>query len=265
MDIYECIDDGWSVLTPNRRLARGLLQEVARRRVAAGLQAWESPQVLTWGAWLQRAWNDPRLGARPALLSAHQAAALWAAIIERDAVGLLLPAGAAATAAEAWGLLHAWRVDLDAPEFGDDGDSRAFRRWARAYGARCTRDGWIDEARLPDALTGYLERGRVERPARLLLYAFDELAPQQQALLDALAAAGTRVARLAPPRVAGRACRTDLPAFADELHAAASWARAALAGDPGLRVGVVVPDLAAARARVTRTFEAVLAPERLLP
>ncbi|MEI7048746.1 hypothetical protein, partial [Klebsiella pneumoniae] len=67
----------------------------------------------------------------------------------------------------------------------------------------------------------------------------------------------------APARIAGHVRRTDLPTFDDELHAAAHWARAALEADPGVRVGLVVPDLAAARDRVARVLDAVLAPERL--
>jgi len=265
MDVQTLIDDGWTVLTPNRRLARRLAQAHAERRLAAGALAWESPRLLTWRVWLRQCWDDPRLAGRPALLAPLQAAALWAEIIGGDSTTLLLPGGAATTASEAWALAHAWRVDLDAPEFGDDGDSRAFRRWARAYRARCERDGWIDEARLADAVADGLAQGALAPPPRLALYAFDELAPQQVALLDALAAAGSDIAQLAPPPAAGQAWRTDPPTFADELHAAASWARAALAADPGLRVGVVVPDLAAARARVARTFDGVLAPRRLLP
>ena len=251
-------------MTPNRRLARRLRQEVARRRLAAGQGAWETPEILTWGAWLRRAWDDPRCGARLALLSTTQAAALWEAVVADGGAALLLPGGAAATAAEAWTLLHGWQIDLGDPAFGEDGDSRAFRDWMRAYARRCDAAGWIDDARLADAVAARLADGRLAPPERLALYAFDELAPQQQALLDALVAAGCAVASFAPEPVSGPVSRTVLPTFDDELHAAASWARAALVADPERRVGIVVPDLAAVRGRVTRAFDAVLAPERLL-
>ncbi len=263
MNIKSYIDDGVTVLTPNRRLARALRLEVAERRQAAGMAAWETPEVLTLGAWLRRAWSAPTAEPRPALLAPTQAAALWERVVAADDAGLLLPAGAAASAAEAWTLLHGWRLDLGHPAFGDAADSRAFRGWARAFAAACEAGDWLDDARLPDAVAARFADGRLRVPERLALYAFDELSPQQQGLCDALAAAGCEVARVAPEPLAGRVQRTCLPDFADELHAAACWARAALEADPGARIGIVVPDLAVARGRVARTLDAVLAPARL--
>ena len=251
------------MLTPNRRLARALRLEVAERRQAAGMTVWETPGVLTLGAWLRRAWGTPTAEARPALLAPTQAAALWERVVEADGTGLLLPAGAAASAAEAWALLHGWRLDLGHPAFADAEDSRAFRTWARAFAAACAAGDWIDEARLPDAVAERLADGRQRAPERLVLYAFDELSPQQGALCDALVAAGCEIARLAPRPLRGRVHRTRLPTSADELHAAACWARAALEADPSARIGIVVPDLAAARGRVARALDAVLAPARL--
>ncbi len=262
-DIYSWIDAGDPVLTPNRRLARRLRLETAQRRLAAGSGAWATPQVMTWSAWLRRTWNDPATGVRPALLSATQAATLWEEAVAGDREALLLPGGAAATAAEAWALLHAWRLDLDHPAFDVDADGRAFRRWATAYRARCARDGWIDDARLPDRLAAEFAAGRLPLPTRLVLHAFDEPTPQQQALLDALVAAGVETVHCAPSPRGAEPVRTVLPTFADELHHAASWARAALLAEPGLRVGIVVPDLAASRARVVHTLDVVLAPSRL--
>jgi len=252
------------VLTPNRRLARRLHQEVARRRVAAGQAVWETPEILTWSAWLRRAWDDPCCGTRPALLSATQAAALWETVVADGGTELLLPGGAAATAAEAWKLLHGWRIDPGDPAFGENGDSRAFRRWAHAYLDRCNTAGWIDDARLSDAVAARFADGRLRPPERLAFYAFDELAPQQQALLDVLASAGCEVASFAPEPAPGRVRCTALSTFDDELHAAASWARTELVADSELRIGIVVPDLAVTRGQVAHTFDAVLAPERLL-
>ncbi len=250
-------------MTPNRRLARALRLEVAERRIGAGDSVWETPRVLTLGAWLRRVWSEPTAEPRPALLSPTQARAIWEQVVDSDAAGLLLPAGAASTAAEAWALLHGWQLDLGHPAFGDAADSRAFRDWARGFAGACDAGDWLDDARLPDAVATRIADGRLPAPERLVLYAFDELSPQLQALRDALAGAGCEIVRLAPARIAGHVRRTDLPTFDDELHAAAHWARAALEADPGVRVGLVVPDLAAARDRVARVLDAVLAPERL--
>ena len=262
-ELIDLIDAGWTVLTPNRRLARSVRETVAEQHLAAGRLAWETPEILTWAGWLRRAWNEPRLGSRPALLTPTQAAALWERVIDEAGAVLLLPAGAATTAAEAWALLHGWRLDLGHPAFSEDGDGRAFRAWAAAYASACDAGGWIDEARLPDALAARIADGHLPAPERLALYAFDELSPQQQALLDAVSAGGGEVLRVGPEARTGQVCCTALTTLDDELLAAASWAREALARDPGQRIGLVVPDLAAVRGRVERALDTALAPGRM--
>ena len=61
------------------------------------------------------------------------------------------------------------------------------------------------------------------------------------------------------------AVRTECAAVADEVNAAARWARRLLELNPHARIGIVVPALTEQRARVVRIFDEVLVPDALLP
>ena len=50
--LARALADGATVVTPNRRLARHLIDEYDRAQRAAGKRAWTSARVLPWGAWL---------------------------------------------------------------------------------------------------------------------------------------------------------------------------------------------------------------------
>ena len=54
--MYEWLSDALqgpaTVITANRRLARVLQQEYARRQVELEIDAWETPAILAWQDWL---------------------------------------------------------------------------------------------------------------------------------------------------------------------------------------------------------------------
>lgn len=259
---------GTCVLTPNRRLAAALAREFDESCVAAGLGAWESPDILAWPDFLERAWDEalhaPRGEGLPLLLAPEEESALWEAIVadSRHAKELFSPASAASLCREAWRLHQAWRLRPAGAEANED--ARAFAEWSARYEKRTREGGFVDAARLADAIAPQLRQGTARRPATLTLYAFDLLTPQMRDLVAALSAAGTEVLACAPPRHEGRAVRLALPSPAEEVAAAARWARARLeAAAPGgraPRIGVVVPDLAQSRRAVERVFAATLHP-----
>ncbi|HET7674493.1 MAG TPA: PD-(D/E)XK nuclease family protein, partial [Gammaproteobacteria bacterium] len=188
--LAEALTEGATVVTVNDRLARRLRELVAEKHRGAGDTAWETPPVLPFGAWLNRLYAARRdaffTGAptcKVQLLTPAQSEAVWARLIRDSAAGgdLLQPWAAAETAAEAWRLCQAWRVPLARLGSGGD-DSAAFVAWARAFDARCAREGWLDAARLPDWLRD--ELAHLELPQRLIFAGFDEWTPQQAVLLN---------------------------------------------------------------------------------
>lgn len=257
---------GGVVVTAGQRLARHLLAEHCRAQMVAGRKVWETPDIIPWPQWLERLWLESADADAGLLLNDSQALALWERVVREDdrEQRLLQPAAAARLAAQAWQLVHAWRLPLDdATEILGE-DAEAYRRWARRYEEHCRARGFLDEARLADHLIHEVSAGRVVMPARLVLAGFDEFTPQQQALLDALAAQGVETAQSRAPESQARAVRIGLSEAEEEIRSAALWVRARLETNPDARIAVVVPELAARRAAIERALDDALLPGALL-
>jgi ATP-dependent helicase/nuclease subunit B len=268
-NILEVLQSGATLVTANQRLARHLSAEYGAHRRAAGEQVWEAPDILPWPQWLERFWAD-RFGqlagdAPQPLLSPYQEQTLWETLIrETEASPLLQETAAARDARSAWQLLHAWQLPLTrAGEFGN-ADANAFVRWARLYQQRCARDGYLDSATLSEAIRRAIGAGRLKLPAQILLAGFDEVTPQQNALLEAVRVAGSQVEELTAGGGGGRAARVAFVDARAEQQAVAAWARAALEAG-AQRIGIVAPDLATVRVDLMRELDEALVPEALLP
>jgi probable DNA repair protein len=257
-----------TVVTPNRRLAQALQAEFDHRQVAADRTVWESADILPYPAFVERLYDDAlysELGGRlPILLTPDQEQSLWEEVVRRSPAGggLLAVPETAARAAEAWALAHAWRLLDELGRAPLDDDSAAFADWARAYGARTSRDRATDRARLPAVVAGVLGNPLVKRPKRLVAYGFDVVTPQQRALLKDLAASGVQLATCSPVRRTGAAVRVAALDARDEMLKAARWARARLEANGHARIGIVVPDLAARRNALRRVLAQTMDPGR---
>ena len=255
------------VLTPHDRLARHLRAREDRQH--PGETAWEPREILAWKSWLGSLWDEalPLEGSRPVLLRPAQEAALWQQVLEDSPQGerLLNPRSASRTAAEAWRLLQDHGARLDPADPFLDEDSRAFAAWAAEFRRRCDHAGWLDSARLAEALEEALQQGGVLLPPGVALVGFDEIPPRQARLLEALERAGCEVERREPDGKPGHFLAARFPDPDSELLAVARWARGLLDRDPHTRVGLVVPDLGGLRIRLERALEDVLCPEVVLP
>ena len=83
------------VLCATRRLADALARDYARRRAAAGAQAWRAPDCQHWRAWLaecfQRYAAAEAVAGRmpPRLLAEPEALMLWRGVVEAASACLL--------------------------------------------------------------------------------------------------------------------------------------------------------------------------------
>ena len=244
---------GVTVVTPNRRLSQALNSQFDGFQAKKGLNAWEAPDILPFGAFVERLWEDALysdLGEKlPLLLTPAQEQRLWEEILADS--GLLAIPQAAAQCRDAWGLLHAWRIGAGQ---GNE-DARAFSEWSKLYAKRTGGD--IDAARLPDLILGFMKE--LELPKILIAYSFDILPPQTRELLEKLDYVQCR-----PESTESKALRTSYASAKHELEAAAAWARERLEQGRG-RVAVVVPDLMKRRKEVARVFSRVMRPGFNLP
>lgn len=264
-ELLQALRAGATVVTPNRRLARAVKREFDLAQVAAGARVWTAVDVLPWGAWLDRTFADlARHEAPVRVLSPAQELALWQQAIADSPVAhaLLDTAATARVARDAWAQQRGWRLDLAGWRSGLHEDAKAYLGWVSRFEARCEAGGWLSSSALPDAIAARLMEGR--GPESIVVFGFDELTPQQHALLDALRVAGAQVEAMQPHAPGGALSRRVHASAADELVAVARSVRDLLRADPALLIGVVVPDLSQRRAEVARVFDDVLEPERVL-
>ena len=237
---------GITVVTPNARLARALMAAFDEFQTGRALASWEAADILPFGAFVERLWEDALygdLGERlPLLLTPAQEQHLWEEILA--GTELLAATKAAAQCREAWRLLHQWRVAPRRGELEGNEDAAAFARWAQEYERRTQGD--IDAARLPDLMGQYL--GKQKTPKLLVAYAFDLVPPQTRAFLSRFTAEECH-----PEAVAGRCVKGSFQSAKHELEAAAKWARTRLE-EGEARIAVVVPDLGQRRSEVVRVF-----------
>ena len=81
--IMSALQQGDTVITVTRRLARALRQEYNSFQQVKELKAWESPKILTWPDWLADLWQQRlyKIGDPLTLLSGWQEKILWERIV----------------------------------------------------------------------------------------------------------------------------------------------------------------------------------------
>lgn len=235
---------GVTVVTPNQRLSQALMLEFDAYQIGKALSVWEAPDILPFGAFVQRLYEDGLYAdlpaALPMLLSPSQEEEVWKQVVGGS--GLLAVEGTAARCRDAWNLANLWRIRPGAA----NQDTEAFSGWLKKYLEQTGDD--VDTARLPDVLHRFLPG--LKRPKLVVAYAFDILPPQTKEFLDAL---GAETVFSGPEKKAGAVSRASFDSAKHELEAAAGWARARLEAG-GKRIGVVVPDLHQRRREVARVF-----------
>jgi ATP-dependent helicase/nuclease subunit B len=247
------IGQGYTLLTPNFRLARRIKAEWDAQRIAAGERVWEPLSVKPLEIWLLEQWQlavSNNLVAPISPLTTAQALELWRQIINQQQsqsadFHLLRPSAAADLAAQARETLLRWQVDIGArdirPLFELDRDCSTFLEWLDLFDARLKKDGQCTLvdclAQLPD-LSGRLPATRVA------LVEFDLLAPLLRAALEALCVEVKDVS----PAIRGED-RLMHP-FNDkraELQAVASWAADLHRTRPETTIGIVLSNMTADR------------------
>ncbi len=263
--LLERLDQDTTLITANTRLATVLRQAYDRQAAQQGHRVWLSPDILPWSAWLQRNRQHEELhgstDATPMLLNEAQDQLLWERIIHDSPAGdLLLQVPATARRArEAAERILAWRLaDTALEQAPQNGDSEAFRAWWKQLRLRCRQEDWLLPSRLPDALAIDPDMPREAR--QIILAGFDELTPQQTALLARLQKAGCAVEWVRFESLPAQAVRCTCLDARDEALQAARWARARLDARPDARIAIVVPDLQAARNSLVWALDHVLTP-----
>src|SRR5579871_864135 len=259
-DVVSALENGGSIITAGRRLARALHQEFISHQRCAGKTVWKTPDILPVGAYLRQLWSDwisTGEGEKSRLLSPAQEQIVWEQIVRSSPEGesLLNIDATGGAALNAWKLNCAYRLPLS-KDFEASEDCSAFLGWARRFQSVCDSNGWLDNSRLADFLANLFRAGKIAPNSRLFLGGFDEITPQ---LADFLNVA-CDWEELPPNRYEGKPACVLLRDAAEEIERSAWWARDLLNRDPDAQIGVIVPNLSGLRAGVERTFRRVLHP-----
>src|ERR1700733_7673407 len=261
-EIFRALQEGATVITASRRLARVLASEFHSMEAARGRTVWNRPDVLpldayldrTWGEWLGR-WADED---SPVLLNALQEQTLWEQIIRESPAGasLLRIPETARQAHETWRLIAEYRLPVDG-SFEASEDWAAFASWWREFQRRCRANGWLERARLSDFLRERIAAGEAARPIAVYVAGFDEMTPQQGAFFDALGKWRALEVSIHSPAAERRKLRDS----SAEIRASAAWARSLLETDPRTQIGIIVaPDVTRLRPKVERVLGEVFDP-----
>src|SRR6267378_2309514 len=101
-----------TVVTPNKRLSQALMLEFDAFQIGKGLSVWEVPDILLFGAFVQRLYEEglyADLSAElPMLLTPAQEEEVWKQVVGGS--GLLAVEGAAAKCRDAWNLPNLGRI-----------------------------------------------------------------------------------------------------------------------------------------------------------
>lgn len=257
------------VITPNRRLAQSLLREAGARQIGRGLALWDTPDVISFTGFIERAADAARHAGPavpPVLLATEQSRVLWERVLRDSDAGpsLLALAEAAGLAHEAWQLIVSWRLRQGLREAMPNEDVSAFLEWAPRYERILRRNGQLDAAELADHVLPFITDRRIALPQQVIAYGFDSFTPQQRGFLGGLREAGCAVALSGPADFDAAVLRAPCTDAEEEIRMAAAWARSRL--EAGCRrIGIVVPDIAARRAAIVRLFSAAMAPDYALP
>jgi len=211
---------------------------VAAEQIRGSASAWETPPIRSYAAWIDELWLEHADERGPAL-TPNQSAALWRDVVANSADGheLIGHAGAAEWAADAWRLLHRFRLDPAAQRAAaNEIDYRAFLSWCRRYRERLDANGWIDRAELEAAVAE-----RVTASGKIVLADFAEIDPARAELFAQLTERGATVERVSAPAIAGVRRSVRLADAADEIRAAFAWAKRQLDARPFARIALVFP------------------------
>jgi probable DNA repair protein len=268
--LYRRLQAGHLVVTGNLRLARVLREGYNQWRIDAGDSRWPSPAVRSWDAWLDETWEAASLagvaGTERGVPGRRQLLSIWEQILRDSPLAgdLLHPGSLAAELRDARRLVVEWQIDLGHPAwFGPENENHAaFMQWSREFDKRCGRAGWIAPEDRVTVLGQAAASGMLPLAGPLDLLGFDEFSPQQARLLAAMLDNGAQLHRLALQSLAANAGLWESKDEQQELRQMARWVRYRLEQNPSSRIGIVTPDLPAARSEIERHLARTLVPAR---
>jgi probable DNA repair protein len=269
-EIRQSIKQGFTIVTPTKRLGRALQQQYITEQLSEQKKVWETPDILPWAAWILRSWDDfaAQQEQVPLLLNAQQQQWVWQKIVTESsfAEGFLQPAAAATRAYDAWKIMRQWQLMSFPEDLWLNKDAFAFQSWVKTFQQQCKKHNWLDAASLEGYLLEEVPTWATHSAAKICLVGFDELTPAQKALLEAMKETGCEIKHTIEAVKTNQSTEIIRSAYADtryEIKAIAHWLREQLNLDTSASIGIVVPEMESLRTDIENIFDDVLTPGNL--
>lgn len=252
--------------------ATARLAQTLRGAVPLTAPVWRTRPALTLAQWLAQLADEALLSglaSLPQVLDPFAERLLWEQVITAAMRAGDSPLfdiqGMAASALEAHALIRQWNLSFTGDQGSDE--TRLFLTWQSEFLRRCRAGQWSDLLGQQLEVIALIECGQLQIPPAIQFAGFDRETPLESRLKAALRQRGVRVSDL-PTGADGATDDRQALAYSDpqaECAALAAWAAGLLAANPALRLGVVVPDLAGARDRLSFALEDTLHPALIRP
>lgn len=268
--------EAWPTLTVNSRLARWRLLEYNETQSQSGLKAWPTPEILPLTAWLKQVWTQS--WPSQYFLTPLQTEKLWAQIVRqtswKNKLDLLHLKETAKKAQEAYSLIQQYRLPMDRDKFSRTEEGNLFLGWAQTYQKWLTTHNALDPSTAFDAINTSMSKGRIPFPKGFVFAGFEELTPQFKAWLDFLNSKHVQVSfdptisNNNPPTLTSlkQGRNIEIRKYtnsAEETIQCSRWIRATF--QPGMKIGIVVPDMKSYRPLLNRELTAELSPASVFP
>lgn len=264
------------ILVPTRSLQNDLHSRVARAHLTTGVTVWESPNILTWGEFLNRLWlaNRSQIKTASVLIDAAQSRILWERVIEQtkrkdDELTLLNVPQTARAVLRSWQLAHDWQIDTDQLSSSAIKDTKQFGDWCKAYGEALSKQNLLDSTGLFQSLIELLGNQQLKAPfCTTIWYGFDLMTAAQRKWREASEEQGFEHLIQSPTSVQPKLTFKRFESGRDELKSVLQQARVLVQQNPDQRINIVVPNLqyqqAQLRAIAAEVFYPGWSPLRLL-
>jgi probable DNA repair protein len=252
-----------TVVVPTPVLASAAAEDLARFQMEDGCDSWQRSPIHSIETWLERCWHEVRYDTSGAatLLSPSQELLLWRQLVEEEHADLFDVNAAARGARDAARLIAQWQIAVDPPAWSEHQDGCQFLVWHRRFEEICREKGWMTRTHLWRQVPEWFAQGSLAK-REVVLLGFQDWPPALRAVRDAAGASALPwnvLSQQRPP-----SAKASYSNLAEELEAAARWTRAAWERQPGLSLGVFLPELDEHRTVVERAFRDVLYPSSAL-
>ena len=264
------------ILCATPRLAANLRRLYQREQVQQGRSQWQPLNALPLVVWLNQLIDDAVMSGEIEVahmpageLNTVQESLLWERAIKdslkaNDAKEFFDISSLAVAAMEANRLVTEWNLHLNSDEA--TAETKAFLVWRQRFQVLCKKTGHLEAVRYSNWRIEVLKQGAGKLSGHIEFAGFDRTHPQLKKLQEALIARGVCVTNklltFDEPQSSEHVVLSDREA---ECRAAVLWAKTQLQENKSAHIAIVVPELAALRAKLSGLLDDVLHPETARP